>query len=680
MFKNFKNNLIKNKIYIFFLFIFFLGSVFFSHYYFSHIAYFYTDHRWFESLHNISKNKGVFEVLINSTNINGIIWQIINPKINILSYLNFNLENDKSYFLYLTILRFFEIITCFLYVRFFVNAKIEQVFLFTLFIYFILLQNFSIFDHNSYINFPIILMNCGIALSLYFLDKKIFFFLILFFSSFFSFLINPIYFFIPCFLPLLFLYFFLLYKKKFLNFFLALLSNSPFAIIYSLIAIGTARLNLSEILNPLDKWYNFEIFSSVIFIVLMSSFFLLRMSEYIKNKNLNYLDYVFIALIFFSVIFGIVWKFDLLNWQMPQPIYFDYSIQFIYILIFVKIFFITRFQVFKVFFLFILTIIFSYKIFNYSKSYFIHESYVDENRQFNYNSNGSLVKKFFWEKDSNLYFQNELYKKTIILDIPNYNTSLFKYAWTTNDKYNLDQKLVLLNYSNFKLFNHNFNHYNFHKSLVRTNAGHSAYMGISTFLANISNLNEKYDKETIPKLDLNSKLLSVYKPDYLLSDKILNYPIEKKYTFEKFNIYLYKLNFFKSKKLKIKKSKNLNEYYKNINNFDKNLYIFNKEKLNMNEINICDYETKFENNISLIFSVKNNSKFKCVVILPITFSYNNILIDKNKNKEIETFRAQYHFHGIIIKNNINIIIKKRNLIKYPIYSFKDYLEFRKLKK
>ena len=52
-----------------------------------------------------------------------------------------------------------------------------------------------------------------------------------------------------------------------------------------------------------------------------------------------------------------------------------------------------------------------------------------------------------------------------ILDIPNYNTSLFKYAWTTNDKYNLDQKLVLLNYSNFKLFNHHFNHYNFHKVL-----------------------------------------------------------------------------------------------------------------------------------------------------------------------------------------------------------------------
>ena len=140
--QNFIFNLLNNRILNFFFLIFLAGLIFISHYYFSHIAYFYGDHRWFESLHNISKNKGIFDVLINSTTINGIIWQIINPKINLLSSFNFNLEDDKSYFLYLTLLRIIEITTCFLFVSYFVKKKKHHILFFSLLVYFILLQNF----------------------------------------------------------------------------------------------------------------------------------------------------------------------------------------------------------------------------------------------------------------------------------------------------------------------------------------------------------------------------------------------------------------------------------------------------------------------------------------------------------------------------------------------------------
>ena len=96
---NTKHNFKKKHI-LFFIFLCFL--IYLSNYYFSFIGYWYSDHRLFETLHNVNLNKKIFEVLINSMNINGISWQFINPKLNLLSNLNFNLENyifqqlDKS--------------------------------------------------------------------------------------------------------------------------------------------------------------------------------------------------------------------------------------------------------------------------------------------------------------------------------------------------------------------------------------------------------------------------------------------------------------------------------------------------------------------------------------------------------------------------------------------------------
>jgi hypothetical protein len=678
--QNFIFNLLNNRILNFFFLIFLAGLIFISHYYFSHIAYFYGDHRWFESLHNISKNKGIFDVLINSTTINGIIWQIINPKINLLSSFNFNLEDDKSYFLYLTLLRIIEITTCFLFISYFVKKKKHHILFFSLLVYFILLQNFSIFDHNSYINFPIILMNFGIALSLFFLEKQFLFFLILFISNTLSFLINPIYFFIACFLPLSFLYLFLLYKKKYINFLIVLISNLPVAALYSFISLATARINLTEMLKPLDQWYNFEIFQSPIFLLLVISFFLIRILDYTKGNKIEFLDIIFILLIFLTIILGFIWEFNLLFWNLPHPIYFDYSLQFIYVTIFVRIFFITKSFLSKFFISLILIFICGYKTINYFKNYLIHESYMADNRNLSYNFEGILAKKFFWEKDSSLYFEKDLNSKTVILDIPNIDTDLFKYVWKNDDNYNLDQKLVLLTSSNFKPFNHSFWHNNFHKSNVRTNLGHSAYMNTSTFLANMDDPGKKYAKESIPKLNINSKILSIYKPDFLISDKKYDLTIKKEYFFNGFKIYLYNLKKAYPSKLITKEAKNLNEFHENIKYFDKNLYIFDKDFIKKKEIKVCNFETKFENNVSLKFIVKNNEKKECILILPLTFSNNNLIINEINKQEMKTFRVQYHFHGIIINDSLNLEIKKRKLINFAFYSMKDYLEFNKLTK
>ena len=43
--------------------------------------------------------------MVNSTNINEIIWQPINV-FDILSKLNFNLKNENSYLIYLSFVRF----------------------------------------------------------------------------------------------------------------------------------------------------------------------------------------------------------------------------------------------------------------------------------------------------------------------------------------------------------------------------------------------------------------------------------------------------------------------------------------------------------------------------------------------------------------------------------------------
>jgi len=676
---NIKKFVITINMAIYLTIILLLFLIFITNYHFSHISYFYSDHRWFEKLHNLSLNKGFFEILINSTNINGIIWQPVNPNLNILSRINFNLNSDKDYLIYLSIIRVFEIATIILYVKYFTKKNLKSIILPVLLIFYISIHNFQIFDHNSYINFPIIIFNFGVALSLFFIDKKIIFFLILFIANFFSFFINPIYFFVPCFLPLIFLYSYLLYSKKYKNIFIAIFSNLPFTIMFSLIAIGTGRINFPNKLNTQDSWYNFELFQSPIFLILFLTFFTLNILDILKNKKVAFLDLIFLFIFPITLLLGFVWKYNLINWQLPQPQYYDYSFQYIYLSFFIYVLVIKKFDAFKFISYLVLIIIFSYKTIGFSRAYMNHSNYLEKDNLTYYDLNNSLVKRFFWEKDSKLFFKQDLENKTIFLNIPNEDTELFNYVWKDNGNYNKDQKLVLLNYQNFKKFNHSLWHNHFHDSNVRTDLGHSAYMGISTYLANMYDDGKRYDKETIPKTSFTSHLVNIYNPDYYLTDKKLPLRLKKKYQFHDFNIYLY---YFDKKKLlknyTFKFDDNISNYMINFKNFDNTVYISDKKNIKK-EINaICEFKTKFPNKYTLIYQIQNNNNKKCLAIFPLTFSFTNIIYYEGKSENCSTFRVQYHFHGCYIDGNKNLIVKKINLIKYPYYYFKDFLSYRGL--
>ena len=654
--------------------------IFLTNYHFSNIAYFYSDHRWFESLHNLSLKKGFFEIMVNSTNINGIIWQPINHNLNILSKLNFNLKNENSYLIYLSFVRFFELTTILIFVKFFTKKKFIEIILPSLLIFFICIHNFQIFDHNSYINFPIIFFNFGVALSLFYIERRIIFFLILLITNFCSFFINPIYFFIPCFLPLLFLYAYLIYYKKFINFYLSALANIPFALMFSLIAIGTGRINVSDKLNTQDSWYNFELFKSPIFFILFSMFFLLRIFEIYKSRKIIFFDYIFLPVFILISVFGFIWKFELVNWQLPQPQYYDYSFQYIYLAFFIFILTRAKPNFLNLTSYAIIGIIFLYKAYGFTQSFSNYKEYrKSENLQY-YDKKKYLVKKFFWEKDNNSFFEKDLKNKTIFLDIPNLNTEFFNAVWKDDDNYNLDQKLVLLTFQNFKQFNHNLWHNNFHNSLIRTNLGNSAYMGISTYLANMYSDTKKYDKENIPKTKYNSNLINIYMPEYFLTDKKLPMAVEKEYKFDEFSIFLYK---YKKAKLtynyNVVVDKNLSNYNLNLNKFDKKLFLSDNKFLKSKNVPLCNFVTKFPNNYTLSYQILENENMECLALLPLTFSYTNNLFFENDLTKCNTFRVQYFFHGCYVVGNKNLMVKKMSLIKYPFYSLKDYIYYKRYK-
>ena len=81
-----------------------------------------------------------------------------------------------------------------------------------IFLYVIYLGNFSGFDHHSHINFPILIFCLFHALSLR-VKNNYLFFLILFIGNAWAYALNPIYFIITCFGPLLFYYSFFVYEK-----------------------------------------------------------------------------------------------------------------------------------------------------------------------------------------------------------------------------------------------------------------------------------------------------------------------------------------------------------------------------------------------------------------------------------------------------------------------------------
>ena len=160
--------LLNNKTSFFFLFFLIeLVILFFSFPFFSFKSFFWSDHKYLEYVHNLSINKSILEVLSNSQNINGATLTILNPYLNPLSFLNYNLKSIFDYYVYIFFFRFLEISVIVLHLKFFIK-KIKFLDLVgVIFIYIIFLTNTSGFDHQSYINFPIIIFCFFHGLSLF---------------------------------------------------------------------------------------------------------------------------------------------------------------------------------------------------------------------------------------------------------------------------------------------------------------------------------------------------------------------------------------------------------------------------------------------------------------------------------------------------------------------------------
>ena len=116
---NYKHSL---KINLFFLIIcFFL--IFISVPSSSYLFYYWPDFLFAEFFHNLNLEKKIFGVLPNTFTAHGITSWILEPNLNFLSHLNYNLSSKKNYFLYLFIFRLLEISTIILLIKSF-NKKI----------------------------------------------------------------------------------------------------------------------------------------------------------------------------------------------------------------------------------------------------------------------------------------------------------------------------------------------------------------------------------------------------------------------------------------------------------------------------------------------------------------------------------------------------------------------------
>ena len=666
----FLNDLTFNKNFFFLFILLFFFFVYLQSFETIEISYFYTDHRLIEYLHNINLNKNLFEVLVNTKTINGVPFTPHNPSLNLLSFLNYNLESYKIYQAYILTVRVLEFSIIMLYVWLF--SKSFKPNLIYILIFIMAQTTFSVFDHHSYIIFPIFIFQFFLILALIF-RKNIY--LLIFFNflgTFWSFFINPMYFFIVCVGPLMFFYIYFFLKKEFKTISILFFVNLPFAILYSLLAIGTSRFNLSQFLLPVEGHYNFSILTGKFFILMSVITFL--SFYFLKRKNLEIL--VFLILIFLSFWTGLIYKYELFKWLLPSPMYIDYALKCIYLAIFMITGDYLIRSKFKNYYLLFLVSVFVVKFQGISTKFMNFNSTVGIENKYHY---PDLKKRYFWEKDEKIFLSN--YKnKTIFVDVPNYKSEYIKHILPKSEKFDSRafQYMFATKIYNEK-FKHSLNDFDYQKELITVNLGHSLLMDNSTYFANMENLNKQYPKEHVPYLNYSSPIVKyIYKPDYIFSDMIIkNHEIEKTYDFRDYKFYLYKNsgsenNYQSNKILKIK---NFKDYLKDAKNFDKNLYVLEPDKF-PNKMNVCKILRDHSNLSKLKFKVLGNEE--CIAIFPIPFSHNNNFIKKDGNK-CDTFRVQYYFHGCKFKNNDIIELKKNNIFYYAINSLKDYFDLKKLK-
>ncbi|WP_435090533.1 hypothetical protein ACIJYE_00855 [Candidatus Pelagibacter bacterium nBUS_30] len=650
----------------------FIPTIFVSNFYFSEITYFYTDNLLINFIHNLSKDKKILDIIVNIFSINGIAITPHNPSLNFLSELNYNLNSQKDYLIYLSFLRTLEFLSILIFAIYFLNKKkILNFLVFAILLYLLFLNTFTIFDHQSYINLPIIIFNISLGLSLFFKKRFILFSTILILGNLFSYLINPMYFFVTCFGPFLYFLLFLIFEKNYKQMLIAIIINIPFSLMFVLLSIGTARFSLGNYLLPVEDHYNFAIFNSQSLQIAFLTLIITNLIYFFKKRVFPYQKIAFIiyGFLFLSLFLGLIYKFKIIKWLLPSPIYIDYSLQYIYVFSIALIF--SSFDNFKkLYFSIILFFLVIIKSVNYYKIFLSNDNLIYEKKYYSYHS---IQKRNFWEKNSNHFLKTKYENKKLLIDFPNTKTDYSKHI-LKNNKFDDFMSYQVFNTK----FNHSMNEFEYHSNSIITNLGHSLLLDISTFKANQTKENILYRKERIPGLQVDSKLINLYKIDYIFSDKKHDLSIDEIFNFNEFNLYVYKSNKDQINEfLEVKKIINFENYLEDIKNFDKYLYVLNNKFENKN-IKICTISRKI---IGKELTFKINTNEKCIAIFPIPFSFTNDfkIINQKINSNCKTFRAQYYFHGCVFNNDTQIILKKKNLILYPFYFFKDFYVSKKLK-
>lgn len=650
----------------------FIPTILVSNFYFSEITYFYTDNLLINFIHNLSKDKKILDIIVNIFNVNGIAITPHNPTLNFLSELNYNLSSQKDYLIYLSFLRALEFLSVLSFAIYFFNKKkILNFVVLAILLYLLFLNTFAIFDHQSYINLPIIIFNICLGLSLFFKKRFILFSIILILGNLFSYLINPMYFFVTCFGPFLYFLLFLISEKNYKQALIAITINMPFSFMFVLLSMGTARFSLGNYLLPVEDHYNFAIFNSQSLQITFLILIITNLLYFFKKRDFPYQKIAFIiyGFLFLSLSLGLIYKFKIIKWLLPSPIYIDYSLQYIYVFSIALIFssFDNLKRLYLSIILFSLVII---KSVNYYIIFLSKDNLINEKNYYSYNS---IQKRNFWEKNLNHFLKPKYEKKILLIDFPNPETDYSKHILKSN-KFDDFMSYQVFN----KKFNHSMNEFEYHSNSIITNSGHSLLLDISTFKANQTKENILYRKERIPGLQIESKLINFYKIDYVFSDKKHDLPIDKTFNFNEFNLYVYKTNKDPINEfLKVKKISSYENYLEDIENFDKYLYLSDNKFGNEN-IKICKSSRKIIDK-ELTFQINTNDK--CIAIFPIPFSFTNDFEIKNQNpiSNCQTFRVQYFFHGCIFSNDAVVILKKKNLILFPFYFFKDFYISKKLK-
>jgi len=696
-------NLYKNYTNIFF-YIFLLLNViilFLSLQYKSYISFFWPDHTYVDYVHNLSLKKSILEVINEPNNINGITLTILNPYLNPLSFLNYKLDSLLDYKIYLTTFYFFELLVILLHLKFFIKKISLENYSLILFLFIVYLTFTTGFDHQSYINFPILVFCFFHGIGLFYQDKKIKFFIFLLIGNIWSFLINPIYFFSTCFAPLIFYYYFFIFKKKYKNFFLILLANLFCAIPFVLISLGSARIGAGDLYPASFSNYNFTIFVTKKFLILniILIFFSLRLQ--FQKRELFYSSFLIIFSLL-TIIFGLLYKYKYNLWKIPQPLYLEYSFQYLYIsIVFMIIYHSKKDFIFKSL-LSVFILVFFYNFYSFFNSY---NKLTNHHIPTELNDNG-YQKKFFWDKPNKEFFlKKDLQNKRVLISLPSFDSDLYATSFINQASF------AHVRWENIKyLYNNSFggslSFVFFWMNDIIINEGHSQYLDISTALSNKENFNIKYndnfsldskskiktplnfngnkyiERQSVPSISNYSTLIDLYDIEYILSDKILNFEIIKQFDFEKFKIYIYKTN---SKKMnnnifKINFINNVKNYEKNLSKINEELFLLkDKYTKNLNVKKFCEVKQVDNKYNKTIFTIKTKNEY-CMAVFPIPFSYNNNFIHKENlsNQKCKTLRVQFFFHGCVFSEDAKIQLKKNNIIRYPFGSMRDFLEMKKI--